>query len=143
MAAKASGSESVNGCMMACIDKSRERKMKVGGGGHCNNQPLMGMAKVGGGWQQESLVACSAVKRELTIANNDETTNHRREWQRRAAAGNKSTYWRQRGGEGIDNCTMADNDKSRRLTAMQQLTIVGRGRGGRQLVTIPPEGSGQ
>jgi hypothetical protein len=38
-------------------DLQRWAAMKAGGGQKCNNKPSTGMAKAGGGWQQERLGA--------------------------------------------------------------------------------------
>jgi hypothetical protein len=63
------------------------------------------------------------------VANDDATTNHRREWHRRAAAGDESV-WGQRGNEGIEYRTLAGDDKIGRRTTMQVPTNDWSGKGG-------------
>jgi len=54
------------------------------------------------------------------VANDDATTNHQREWNRRAAAGDESV-WGQRGDEGIEYLTLAGDEEIGRRTTMQQV----------------------
>ena len=58
------------------------------------------------------------------------------------ALATKESAWGQLGDKGIDGRTTAGNVNSGQRTTMQQPTIVGRGKGGRWLVTRPPEGRG-
>jgi hypothetical protein len=74
------------------------------------------------------------------VADKNTTTNHQREWQLRAAAGNKNT-WGQRSNKGINDRTMAGNNKSGRWTTAQQPTIAGNGKGRQRLATRAPGGS--
>ena len=63
------------------------------------------------------------------MANDDATTNHRREWNRRVAAYDESV-WGQRGDEGIEYRTFAGNNEIGRWTTMQVPTNDWSGKGG-------------
>jgi len=62
------------------------------------------------------------------VANDNATTNHQREWHRRAAAG-KESIWGQRGDEGIKYHTLAGDDEIGRRTTMQVPTNNWSGKG--------------
>ena len=62
------------------------------------------------------------------MANDDAITNHRREWNRRAAADDK-IVWGQRGNEGIEYRTLASDDEIGRGTTMQVPTNGWSGKG--------------
>jgi hypothetical protein len=63
------------------------------------------------------------------VANDDATTNHQREWNRRAAAGDESA-WGQRGDEVIEYRTLAGDDEIGRWTTIQVPTNDWSGKGG-------------
>jgi hypothetical protein len=77
------------------------------------------------------------------VGGNQQYNNHHQwDWQRRAAAGNKSV-WGQHGNKGVDNCTTTGNDESGWQTMIQQSTNDWSSKGGRRLVTRPPKDSGE